>query len=114
MEAYPTEYVLHNLPFIVLSGLDTTTGELEPLPPIHQVLPGRATTTINSEIPPVTGDRAHRLLQEFLSADGTNAPWNSREGHRRDNTLGFRLRTVGRVGQDDPIILCDCNILINC
>ncbi|KAH7114396.1 Gryzun, putative trafficking through golgi-domain-containing protein [Dendryphion nanum] len=95
MDAYPPEYVLHNLPFIVLSGLDATK-ELEPLPLIHQVLPGRATTTVNSDIAPVTGDRAHQLLQEFLGADGTDAPWNSRGGHRRDNLYGFRIRTVGR------------------
>lgn len=99
MDAYPPEYALHNLPFIVLSGLDTT-HELESPPPIQHVLPGRATTTISSEIPPVTGERAQQLLQEFLNADGTNAPWNARGLNRRGNILGFRTRTVGRVGQE--------------
>jgi hypothetical protein len=96
MEAYPPDFVVHNLPFIVLSGL-ATSQELEPPPPVQNVLPGRAVTSINSELPAVTGDRADELLQEFLSADGTNAPWNGRGFSRRGITHGFRIRSVGRV-----------------
>jgi hypothetical protein len=96
MEAFPSNFVVHNLPFIVLSGL-ATSQELNPLPPVQDVLPGRAVTTISSELPPVTGSRATELLQEFLSADGTNAPWNGRGFSRRGLTHGFRIRSVGRV-----------------
>lgn len=98
MEAYPAEYVQHNLPFVVLSGLGSK-NDLEPLPPVHQVLPGEAATSISCEIASVTGEHANQLLQEFLKADGTNAPWNGRMQNRRGNLLGFRIRTVGRVGQ---------------
>ena len=97
MEAYPPDYVSHNLPFIVLSGL-ATSKELETLPPVHHVLPGRVVTTIDSDTPPVTGDRADELLKEFLNADGTNAPWHGRDFSRRGLTHGFRIRSVGRVG----------------
>lgn len=98
MEAYPPAYVQHNLPFIVLSGLGTQT-ELEPPPSVHNVLPGRATIKTSSEIPPVTGERADQLLQDFLTADGSSAPWNARASSRRDLAHGFRIRAVGRVGQ---------------
>ncbi|KAF2869808.1 Gryzun, putative trafficking through golgi-domain-containing protein [Massariosphaeria phaeospora] len=101
MDAYPPEYVLHNLPFIVLSGLGAST-QLESLPPIQDVFPGTARTTLKSEIPPVTGERATQLLHEFWSADGTTAPWNGRGFSRRGNILGFRIRTVGREFQLPP------------
>lgn len=101
MEAYPPEYVQHNLPFIVLSGL-ATTQELEPPPPVHTVLPGRGSTSISSDIPPVLGDHADTLLQDFLSADATNAPWNARAPTRRGLAHGLRIRAVGRVGQTPP------------
>ncbi len=97
MDAYPPDYVEHNLPFIVLSGLGTSK-ELDPPPRVQDILPGRAVTTINSEIPTVTGDRANELLQEFWTADGTTAPWNGRGFSRRGITHGFRIRAVGRVG----------------
>ncbi|KAF2632227.1 hypothetical protein BU25DRAFT_358982 [Macroventuria anomochaeta] len=95
MEAYPPAYVQHNLPFIVLSGLGSQT-ELDAPPPVHNVLPGRAAVKTSSEIPPVTGERADQLLQDFLSADATNAPWNARGPSRRDLAHGFRIRAVGR------------------
>jgi hypothetical protein len=98
MDAYPPEYVQHNLPFIVLSGLGTSP-ELEPPAPVHKVLPGRAVTTISAETPPVTGKHAEALLQDFLGADGTNAPWNGRAQGRKDLAHSFRIRAVGRVGQ---------------
>ncbi|KAJ4341846.1 hypothetical protein N0V87_001511 [Didymella glomerata] len=95
MEAYPPAYVQHNLPFIVLSGLGSQ-AELQPPPSVHDVLPGRASVRTSSEIPAVTGERADQLLQDFLSADGTNAPWNARAASRRDLGHGFRIRAVGR------------------
>lgn len=104
MEAYPLDYVSHNLPFIVLSGL-TISQEVDPPPPAHDVLPGRAVTNISTDIPPVEGQRAGELLQEFLNADGTGAPWNGRGFSRRGLTHGFRIRAVGRVGQAPAIKL---------
>lgn len=97
MEAYPPDFVVHNLPFIVLSGLGTSQ-ELDSPAPVQDALPGRAVTLINSDIPLVTGDRANELRQEFLGADGTKAPWNGRGFSRRGLTHGFRIRAVGRVG----------------
>ncbi|CAO2650601.1 Nn.00g018930.m01.CDS01 [Neocucurbitaria sp. VM-36] len=101
MDAYPPDYVQHNLPFIVLSGLGNSK-ELDAPPPVQDALPGRAITSINSESPLVTGDRADELLHEFLSADGTNAPWNGRGVGQKGSTHGFRIRAVGRNFQLPP------------
>jgi hypothetical protein len=101
MDAYPPEYVQHNLPFIVISGLGNNK-ELAPPPPVQNVLPGRAATNISSDLPPVTGKYAEALLQDFLSADSTSAPWNGRESGRKGLAHGFRIRAVGRVGRRLP------------
>ncbi|KAH8731169.1 Gryzun, putative trafficking through golgi-domain-containing protein [Phaeosphaeriaceae sp. PMI808] len=96
MDEYPPKYLQHNLPFIVLSGLGTT-NESDPPQPVQEVFPGRAVTTIHSDIPVVTGDRANTLLEDFLSADSTNAPWNGRTTGRKGLVHGFRIRAVGRL-----------------
>ncbi|KAF1840997.1 uncharacterized protein K460DRAFT_347520 [Cucurbitaria berberidis CBS 394.84] len=101
MDAYPSDYVQHNLPFILLSGLGSSK-ELDSPPPVQNVLPGRAVTTVSPETPPVTGDRAEELLREFLSADGTNAPWNGRASGQKGITHGLRIRAVGRNFQLPP------------
>lgn len=101
MDAYPPEYVAHNLPLVVASGLGSIP-ELESIPAVHDVLPGRGATTISSELPQITGERADQLLEEFLNADGRDAPWNGRPGSRRGGLIGFRLRAVGRVGLYTP------------
>ncbi|KAF2745211.1 hypothetical protein M011DRAFT_488435 [Sporormia fimetaria CBS 119925] len=95
MEAYPREYTQHNLPLLVLSGLATDV-ELEAPPSVQEVFPGHAITTISSELPHVTGERAQQLLQEFRRADGSDAPWNGRASNRRGSSLDFRIRAVGR------------------
>lgn len=98
MEDYPPDYVQHNLPLIVLSGLGAAK-ELDPPAPVQQILPGRAVTTINSEIPQITGQRADDLLRAFVDADGTHAPWNGRAFTGKGVQYGFRIRSIGRVGQ---------------
>lgn len=103
MDAYPPEYVAHNLPLVVVSGLGSIP-ELESIPAVHDVLPGRGATTISSELPQITGERADQLLEEFLNSDGRDAPWNGRPGSRRGGLIGFRLRAVGRVGQAPALL----------
>lgn len=98
MDGYPADYVQHNLPLIVLSGLGAGK-ELESPPAVQDVLPGRAITTISSDIPVATGQHAEKLSQAFLDADGTNAPWNGRAFLGKGVQHGFRIRNVGRVGQ---------------
>jgi hypothetical protein len=100
MEAYPKDYVEHNLPLIILSGLqaqsdlskDTAEQSRNPL------LEGGF--RIRTDAAPVTGPTAERLLRAFLAADSSDIPWNSRATPKKtDNGGSFRIKSVGRVGQ---------------
>jgi trafficking protein particle complex subunit 11 len=95
MDAYPLDYVEHNLPLIFLSGLASTDW---PLPAGVARLSPQNGITVGSETPSLTGDRAELVLQEFLSADGSDAPWNGSPKKSKNGPIGFKLRAVGRVG----------------
>ncbi|KAF2401064.1 hypothetical protein EJ06DRAFT_475314 [Trichodelitschia bisporula] len=82
MDAYPLDYVSHNLPLVVLSGLRPTPDTETPA--------GHG-TTINSELPLVEGERAEQLLSEFSRAEGTDRP---RAGASK--LMGFKFKVVGR------------------
>lgn len=99
MDAYPEDYVTHNLPFILLSGLDADVeDETEPsgvqYPLIHE-----KGTKISSDFPPLSGPVAEELRRILLEEDASEAPWNSRNDIERSGRIGFRLKSVGRVGQ---------------
>ncbi|KAF1982934.1 hypothetical protein K402DRAFT_466392 [Aulographum hederae CBS 113979] len=94
MEAYPDEYVDHNLPLIVLSGLEHVPGE-EPSVSNRQLLEHHG-PKISSELPLVQGERAQQLLGEFFAADGSQTPWNNKPNRIKGGLLGFKFRAVGR------------------
>lgn len=96
MDAYPSDYVDHNLPLIVISGLGSPL-KLENEDNNSSYRHG-AGSAVTSDFPAVEGDRAAHLLQEFLSADANPAPWNGRAIKGKDGLLGFRIRATGRVG----------------
>lgn len=113
MDAYPPEYVHHNLPFVVLSGLGSRS-DLDPPTPVHQVLPGRAAVNVSSDAPLVTDQRAEPLLDELLAYDAaTTAAAATRNGGGGAPVEGianaaFRMRAVGRVGQPShPVFQLD-------
>lgn len=100
MEAYPQDYVEHNLPLIILSGLqpqsdlsrDAFDQSRSPL------LEGGF--RIRTDAEPVTGSTAQSLLRAFLAADSSDTPWNSRATPQKaQNSGSFRIKSVGRVGQ---------------
>ncbi|KAF2842389.1 hypothetical protein M501DRAFT_927446 [Patellaria atrata CBS 101060] len=92
MDAYPADYVAHNLPLIVLYGLSTHEDSQYSSTRSHSPLQDRG-AFINSEWPNLKGERAQELLRDFLKADGTNAPWSSKS---RTELIGFKFRAVGR------------------
>ncbi|KAF2089057.1 hypothetical protein K490DRAFT_38133 [Saccharata proteae CBS 121410] len=94
MDAYPPDYVEHNLPLLVLSGLATETPPA-PIAKSHTLIQEHG-FTVESEVPAVTGDRAEQLRQEFLNADASNSPWNARRSKTRGDVIGFKIRAVGR------------------
>ena len=100
MEAYPKDYVEHNLPLIVLSGLqsqsDPSKDASEQLR--NPLLEGGF--RIRTDSAPLTGSTAESLVRAFLAADSSDAPWNSRATSAKTKNGGsFRIKSVGRVGQ---------------
>ncbi|KKY15377.1 putative protein of unknown function DUF1683 [Diplodia seriata] len=94
MDVYPPQYVEHNLPFVVLSGLGDAPSDDSGYEP-HPLLKDRG-IEIDSAVPVVTGERVDQLRQEFLSADAREAPWNGLRTRTRGDHVGFRLKAVGR------------------
>ncbi|KAJ9627661.1 hypothetical protein H2203_002873 [Taxawa tesnikishii (nom. ined.)] len=72
MEAYPDDYITHNLPLVVLSGLENASATTPSSSPDGFDF-GRG-TRITSDLPCLSGSRAEHLLSEFMKADGTLFP----------------------------------------
>lgn len=90
MDGYAPEYVTHNLPLLVISGLGHT-------PPLNSPEASRDWGTgaqITSEVPPVQSEDASVLLKHFKASDGGNLAWNGREHNGRNK---FRVRVTRRV-----------------
>ncbi|KAI9887419.1 MAG: hypothetical protein M1823_000756 [Watsoniomyces obsoletus] len=93
MEAYPQEYVAHNYPFVVLSGLSsptssTTPGHLAPLQDGGQ--------QIVSDLPPVTSNAADQLRDCLLQEAGSVETDNGRPTTLRAGRIPFRVTVAGR------------------
>ncbi|KAI9795781.1 MAG: hypothetical protein M1835_005225 [Candelina submexicana] len=103
MEAYPADYLTHNLPFIVLSGL----GSAESLSLVdsagssYPVLSHDA-IVIESGSPPLTSHSADQLLRCFLELDVSNAAWNGRPRRGRMELAGYYIKAVGRKYEVPP------------
>jgi hypothetical protein len=96
-DGYPPDYVTHNLPLVVLSGLVPAQPLVQDTE-LPSVFKGKG-TEITSELPAVEGERAEQLLQEFYHCTKTDDQWNGKPVQGRSGLSGFRFRAVGRVGQ---------------
>ena len=86
MDGYPPKLVAHNLPLLVVSGLDPRCSPTKLRP--------KEGIEIKSEIPPVESDDAQVLLRHFTESDARNLAWNGREHTGRDK---FMVKVIGRV-----------------
>ncbi|KAL2000850.1 hypothetical protein VTN02DRAFT_2564 [Thermoascus thermophilus] len=96
MDAYPEDYVTHNLPFILLSGLDADVEDETELSRVQYPLIHEKGTKISSDFPPLSGPVAEELRRILLEEDASDAPWNSRNDFERSGRIGLRLKSVGR------------------
>ena len=95
MEVYPSSFVAHNVPLVLLSGLGSQPlhgHEQAPYPLLE-----KKGTKISSELPPVTGPSAEELLGIFLEHDAQDAAWNGRPGRGKMGTMGFKIKATGKV-----------------
>jgi hypothetical protein len=94
MDGYAPAYVAHNVPLLVVSGLDSAPQGKSKAP--------EGAIRIASEIPPVESEDAQVLLRHFKDSDAGELAWNAREYSGRNK---FRVKTVGRVVSADSVII---------
>jgi trafficking protein particle complex subunit 11 len=94
MDGYAPAYVAHNVPLLVVSGLDSA--------PQDKSIAPEGAIRIASEIPPVESEDAQVLLRHFKDSDAGELAWNAREYSGRNK---FRVKTVGRVVSADSVII---------
>lgn len=95
MEAYPSAFVAHNVPLVILSGLGSQPPHGHD--PVHYPLLGEKGIKITSESPAVTGPSAEELLSIILELDAQDAAWNGRPGRGKMGTMGFKIKAIGKV-----------------
>ena len=95
MEAYPIDYIDHNLPLVFLSGLGPTS-DLQNLTESSPAILQENGIQIHSDFPVLDGTSAVGLLKTLLEEDATRASWNAR--NFKAGGIGFRVQRVGRVG----------------
>ncbi|KIV98698.1 uncharacterized protein PV09_09526 [Verruconis gallopava] len=92
-EGYPADYVTHNVPFVVLSGLQTDEeGDGAEVPLSFR----DGALRIRCELPPVTGVQAKQVLDTFRKFERRNDQWDPRPVLSGSNVMGFKFRSVGR------------------
>ena len=98
MDRLPQDYVLHNLPLLLLSGLNTRSpNEPNPVGHAHDFL-HQGGFRIKVDAPLIDGPLAEHLIRSFNDQDASNLPWHSQPSASRNGRL-FKVACVGRVGQ---------------
>lgn len=91
MEAYPPQYIEHNLPLVLLSGFgeqETPSGATQ----VPRLESGARIVTESREC------EHERLLQEFLALDGSDQACNAASLPGPSGAIRYCMRTIGRVG----------------
>ena len=101
MDAYPEDYVNHNLPLILLSGLgadaeDDAGSLLETTYPLFD----EKGYKIFSDFPPLSGGLAEELRRVLLEADSSRMSWRSTASPSGSLSLpytSYKIKSTGRV-----------------
>lgn len=103
MDAYPEDYVAHNLPLVVLSGLGPDTYSSSEDGNEGPSFEG-SRVRIFSDFPNLIDSTAEELLQLLLDEDASGAPWNAQYNAGKAAGIGFRVKKAGRVGQRSVLV----------
>jgi hypothetical protein len=103
MDAYTEDYVVHNLPFILLSGLEADPpDDAESSGPEYPLLLEKG-PRIYSDFPPLSGPTVEELRRNLLEEDASGVAWDNREStSTRYSGIGYKIKSVGRVGSHSP------------
>ncbi|KAI9713919.1 MAG: hypothetical protein M1820_000649 [Bogoriella megaspora] len=94
MEDYPSPYIAHNVPLVVLSGLGDGSRN-KGRERLHPLAHGEG-ATVQSDLPLIAGERAEQLLEEFTAVGGSTKSWNSRPESGKSDLIQFHLEVAGR------------------
>jgi hypothetical protein len=111
MDAYPQDYVNHNLPLVLLSGLEADTED-DSNPTVDYPLLAEKGPKIFSDFPPLSGAVAEELRSVLLEEDGSQMPWKAglaSGGNPSSPHITYRVRSSGRVSSPFPWYNCDTN-----
>lgn len=95
MDAYPNNYIVHNLPLVLLSGIaheEGVSNSSPEYPSLHE-----RGTTIESDFPLLTGPLVENLRAAFIDHDATDAPWRPSNDVGRSNGIPLKIRIIKRV-----------------
>ena len=109
MEAYPADYVAHNLPLLVLSGLGEESQAIQQRR--NESLKRGHGVKISSELAQIAESKAALIREEFLKVDGSELAWNSSGLPDRPELVGYKMTCTGRVGTANAIARlpqCSC------
>lgn len=99
MNSYPDDFVVHNLPLVLLSGLQSDTAQDNTIRDKSQAYLGDGGFRIRAELPPLHHPLTQDLRNILLSFDSSNAPWHSPSPNKTEQNHTFKIQSVGRVGQ---------------
>ncbi|KAE8549706.1 hypothetical protein EYB25_008230 [Talaromyces marneffei] len=94
MDAYPNDYIVHNLPLVLLSGIaheEDESNSNSKYPSLHE-----RGTTIESDFPLLTGPLVDNLRAAFIDHDASDAPWRPSNDAGRSNGIPLRIKTIKR------------------
>jgi hypothetical protein len=98
MDRFPEDYYLHNLPLLLLSGLDAENhNDIDPSRKAHNLLQ-EGGFRIRIDAPLIQGDVARQLQESFREQDASSLPWHA-QSLASSNGKVFKITSVGRVRQ---------------
>lgn len=98
MDSFGTDYVIHNLPLLILSGLDSRNRSHSDVTSLKQQLLHEGGFRIKTDLPTLESPIADSLRTAFLNHDGSDTLWRAQSPSATPLKL-FKIKTVGRVGQ---------------
>lgn len=103
MEAYPDDYIAHNLPLILVSGLANNDNNDDQLQSEYPLLE-QTGTLVESDFPLLDSSPANDLRDAFLDYDAYGARWRASADAGRSNSIASRIKMTGRVSEAISIV----------
>ena len=98
MDAFGDDYVVHNLPLLLLSGLEGRQHARSDASPTAASPLHEGGFRVKTDLPTLDSPDATRLRDTFLAHDGSQAVWKA-QSPSSTQAKGFKIRNIGRVGQ---------------